>query len=77
MMDPMEAAEASAERRYEEMLQPDGRLKCGCGELFRPDQGATTSPYPWAMPVCPTCFDKWLETTQPLDAPPPLKEESG
>ena len=34
MSDWLDSLENAAERRFEEMVQPDGRMKCGCGELF-------------------------------------------
>lgn len=60
-MDQLERWEYSAERQYDEMLQPDGRLKCGCGNLFDADnEGEILSPNPYAMPVCGKCFDEYF-----------------
>lgn len=61
MKDIVEYLEAQAEVAYHEMLQPDGRLKCGCGKLFDPDkEGGVVSPNPYAMPICGNCFKKWM-----------------
>lgn len=57
----VESMETAAADRYDEMLQPNGQLKCGCGELFNEDEGVTVSPNPWAEPVCPKCFDRWSD----------------
>jgi len=57
--DPIERGEASAERAYDEMMQPDGKMKCFCGALFDPEtEGGLTSSNPYDMPVCPKCFDE-------------------
>lgn len=63
--DPIELGEASAERAFDELSQPDGRLKCyQCGTIFDPDtEGGTLSPDPYAMPVCGTCFAKDYDPT--------------
>lgn len=50
-----------AEAAYDEMIQPDGRMKCPCGELFDPDsEGGTLSPDPYAMPVCGKCCEEYF-----------------
>ena len=61
MRDFLENMEAAAERRLDEMTQPCGKLKCGCGKLFAMEDGETVSSNPYAMPVCPQCFQEWLE----------------
>ena len=61
MRDFIENLEAAAERQYDDMLQPNGKLKCGCGKLFNSSNGAMVSPNPYAMPVCPSCFNEWCE----------------
>jgi len=63
MMDHIERMEASAERNYDEMDQGEGKLKCSCGKIFNVDEGQTVDPNPWAMPVCPDCFNeyKWYK----------------
>ena len=61
----VESKESAAEDAYFDMLQKDGRLKCGCGKLFdAEDEGGTVSPDPWAMPVCGDCFDEWYKSMQ-------------
>ena len=62
--DPIEQMESSAERAYFEMLQPDGSLKCGCGKLFKEDEGIVMSPNPYAMPVCPDCADEIFQANE-------------
>jgi len=59
--DIIERLESSAERQYEDMLQPDGMLKCFCGNLFKEGEGDVLSPNPYAMPSCPNCVDKALK----------------
>lgn len=56
--DFLENLENAAERRYEEMEQPDGKLRCGCGRIFDPNkEGGPMSPNPYAMPICGDCFE--------------------
>lgn len=56
--DPIERAEASIENWYYDNLQPDGRLKCSCGRLFKLEDGVDSGPSPWAIPMCPTCGEE-------------------
>lgn len=57
MQDIFEMMEDAAEARYYEMLQPDGRLRCGCGRVFDPQrEGGPASAHPYAAPVCGVCF---------------------
>jgi len=59
MRDILEHLEALAEARHEKMVQPDGRLRCGCGKVFDPDkEGGTIEDNPYAMPVCGDCLHK-------------------
>jgi hypothetical protein len=60
--DMIEMMEDTAEAMLDDMMQPDGRLRCSCGRLFRLEDGQPISPNPYAMPVCPTCFDEWVQT---------------
>ena len=61
MRDIIEHLEAGAEAAYDEMLQSDGRLKCGCGKIFDADsEGGCISPNPYAMPVCGDCLEKYI-----------------
>jgi len=62
MIDQIESWENAAERRYDEMAQPDGKLKCDCGSNFDPNiEGGTLSPNPYAMPVCDKCFNEAIK----------------
>ena len=62
MRDFIENLEAGAELRYEEMVQPDGRLKCDCGRIFDADEeGGHVSSNPYAMPVCGTCLEEYIK----------------
>ena len=66
MLDQIEQWEDSAERQYDEILQTDGKLKCGCGKCFDPNsEGGTLSPNPYAMPVCGECLHKALSVMSP------------
>ncbi len=56
--DPIELGESRAERAYDEMIQPGGRLKCGCGALFTENEAQMISPDPYSMPVCPKCAEE-------------------
>lgn len=31
---------------------------CSCGDTFNLDEGETLSPDPYAIPVCPKCFEQ-------------------
>ena len=65
MRDIVEHLEAQAEADYFDMIQPDGRLKCGCGRLFdAEDEGGSITSNPYTMPVCGECFDKWMKENQ-------------
>lgn len=62
MKDIIENFEDCAEREYDNMLQPDGKLKCFCGNIFDPEnEGEVLSSNPWAMPVCNECCKKFFE----------------
>lgn len=61
MLDQIESMEYAAERAYDQMDQGNGMLKCTCGKLFHYDDGHVVSPDPWAMPVCPDCFDEYMD----------------
>ncbi len=61
MKDFTERLEDCAEQQYDNMLQSNGRLKCGCGKVFDPDtEGGTVSLNPYAMPICGDCLEDWL-----------------
>lgn len=63
--DPIERAEARAERAFDDLSLPDGKMKCyQCDAVFDPDnEGGTLSPDPYAMPVCGKCFEKEYDPT--------------
>lgn len=57
--DPIEQGEARAEAAYDAMIQPDGRFRCLCGNLFDPEcEGGFLSPDPYSPPFCPACCEK-------------------
>jgi len=60
VLDQIEQAEARADRQYNEMLQQNGKLLCGCGRIFDPDdEGGTLTADPYAMPACGYCLEQW------------------
>lgn len=61
--DPIERAEDAAERAYDALELPDGRLQCWrCSSDFDPQtEGGTISPDPCAMPVCGACLQEEME----------------
>ena len=61
MKDIVEHFEACADAAYERMVQPDGRLKCECGNIFDADaDGVFIDSNPYSMPVCPECGEKHI-----------------
>lgn len=61
MRDILEHLEACGEAQYDEMVQPDGRMKCGCGKIFDAnEEGGPLSPNPYAMPSCGDCLEELL-----------------
>ena len=67
MEDYFEMRERCAEDMYFDMLQPNGKLKCSCGDEFEEGDGGTTSPDPYAMPVCPKCLEGWMGEMQKIN----------
>ena len=62
MKDIVEHFEACAEAAYERMVQPDGKLKCGCGNIFDVDlEGVFINPNPYSMPVCSGCGGEYFK----------------
>ena len=59
MKDFLEQLEDSAERWYFENVK-NGIAKCSCGNTFNIEEGETVSANPYAIPVCPKCFEEWL-----------------
>lgn len=35
--------------------------RCSCGREFDLSEGTTLSPDPYAIPVCPKCFEEWMQ----------------
>ena len=58
MVDPIEAAEARCEDWALENVDANGIAVCFCGRTFPLEQGHTLSPNPYAIPVCPKCFQE-------------------
>jgi hypothetical protein len=59
--DPIERAEASAERWAEENVVNYSDFLCGCGKLCPLQDGQSLSDNPYAPPVCPDCFQEWYD----------------
>lgn len=59
--DPIELGEMRAERWEAEMHVRGSIYRCGCGKEFGINDGDTISADPWAAPVCPDCFEKWIQ----------------
>ena len=59
--DPIERAESRAERQFDDMYVGDGKMRCGCGNVFNMEDGEALSPDPWAMPVCSECAQKYYD----------------
>lgn len=77
MRDTVDHLEAGAEVEYYEMLQPDGRLKCGCGRIFNAnEEGGIVSPNPYAMPICRNCFSRWKEQIVKHKSKKPVRADS-
>jgi len=53
--DPIERAEASAERWAEENVRGE-TMTCGCGKTCSLSEAETVSANPYAIPVCPDCL---------------------
>lgn len=60
MIDVNESMECAAEDTYFKMMQDDGRIKCSCGNVFDENEGSIIHNHPYAMPVCPACFDAFM-----------------
>ena len=57
-MDILENMEAAAEQWAIENVRGDEAI-CSCGYLFKLSEGETVSANPYALPVCPYCFERW------------------
>ena len=58
--DPIERMEERSEGWAFENIKGDS-FKCCCEEWCKLVDGETISSDPYAVPVCPKCFDKWYE----------------
>jgi hypothetical protein len=58
--DPIEIMEASAERWADENIEGN-MFKCGCGKMCKLDEGNPIDSNPYSPPVCPDCFEEWLD----------------
>lgn len=62
--DPIEQAEASAERWVDENVCGENFI-CGCGQQWKLEDGVFLTPNPYGIPVCPDCamndpaYAKW------------------
>lgn len=61
--DPIERGESLCEAWAAENLHGE-IATCQCGREFNVNEGDTVSPDPYAIPVCPTCFAEWVDSTK-------------
>lgn len=57
LMDPFERAEFRCDDWAVENVRGD-EMTCVCGETCSLHEAKTLSPDPYAIPVCPSCFEK-------------------
>ncbi|MHA2047627.1 MAG: hypothetical protein ACW99G_22835 [Candidatus Thorarchaeota archaeon] len=55
--DPFERGEDRCENWYYENVK-NGIATCSCGKEFKFEEGQALSPDPYAIPVCPECFEE-------------------
>lgn len=55
--DPIELGEMRCEDWAAENVRGN-RFRCCCGAVCNLEQGVSLSPDPYAIPVCPKCFDQ-------------------
>jgi len=58
--DPIEIGEARVDNWYFDNVK-NGIATCCCGNEFKFEDGETVSADPYAIPVCPECFNKWAD----------------
>lgn len=58
--DPIERGEARCEAWAAENVRGNVAT-CQCGNEFNLRDAQTISPDPYAIPVCPECFDYWFD----------------
>jgi hypothetical protein len=56
--DQIEMMESACEWWADENVKGD-MATCSCGRQFKLVDGETLDPNPYAIPVCPTCFEEW------------------
>ena len=56
--DPIERAEEAIERWADNNIINEDFI-CSCGKLCRLIDGQTIDSNPYAIPICPECFDEW------------------
>ena len=61
MKDIIEHLESIAEANMEDMFLPGGKAKCRCGRIFDVDDFIPISANPYSTPVCPVCFDEYIQ----------------
>lgn len=64
MMDFFEMAEARCEQWSLENMDGDS-FTCCCGNTCKLEQGEALTPDPYAIPVCPSCFEKAMDEKHP------------
>ncbi len=57
--DHIERGERKCEDWYFDNVVGD-TATCSCGKKFKFSEGQTLSADPYAIPVCPDCFDEWF-----------------
>ena len=63
ILDPIERGEQRCENWYYDTKVGD-KHRCSCGELFKLEDGQEVSADPYAIPVCPKCFQEWYDDTR-------------
>lgn len=56
--DADERGESRVENWFHDNVRGD-IATCSCGKQFKLDEGMTLSPDPYAIPVCPDCFERF------------------
>ena len=65
MPDFFEAGEQRCEDWYFDNVIGD-EATCSCGKTFKLSEAEMPSPNPYAIPVCPDCFQEILKNSTPL-----------
>lgn len=60
IMDPIERGEARCEDWAFDNVKGDV-MTCCCGKTCKLDEAETLSPDPYAIPVCPSCFESKMD----------------